>query len=293
VKNQQPLITVVTPTIGRPELVRAMKSVAQCARNLDQGWVEHLIVVDGPKWRDGVNAAMAELPQNQDARSYRHEILSLPYPTCRSGGVCRAMGCLMARGRYVAFLDDDNWYDPQHLSRCFDTLNEHPELDWMHTGRWMVPEGSYDPEHDKVEDMSGSLGLLHEETANRFHHLVDTNCFFLRREVAHCSANKWCEGPRESWGEDRAFFWHLALGYRSHAFYFKPTVYYLARPGLMKLTRAGNQRTQKSVARHHDRLINLRRRRWAAFKVWLITRAHKRGMFDEAHAPPGVSITPR
>jgi glycosyltransferase involved in cell wall biosynthesis len=92
---------VITPTLGRPELERALDSlVAQ-----DLGDWEAIVVDDG----DGAGIELAR--SLGDPR-----IVAVPSPgtgqvDARNAAICRA------RGEMVCWLDDDDWWeDPAHLS---------------------------------------------------------------------------------------------------------------------------------------------------------------------------------
>lgn len=98
-----PEISVVIPTRGRPELVtRAVSSaLGQTFRD-----VEVLVVVDGPD--EPTHAALAEVDDP------RLRVVGL----AESGGApnARNTGVRAARGRWVAFLDDDDEWLPEKLS---------------------------------------------------------------------------------------------------------------------------------------------------------------------------------
>lgn len=81
-----PLVSVVIPTIGRPELADTLASLdAQSFRDFET------VIVDDPDKTLGPGGA-------------RHE------------GIARS------RGRYIAFLDDDDLWDRSYLERALDVL---------------------------------------------------------------------------------------------------------------------------------------------------------------------------
>lgn len=113
-------VSVVTPTTGRwHELERAMRSVqAQTGVR-----AEHIVVGDdvAPQaWRRGADrmrslwpeAILVNLPCHADVAAYG------PARTAR----LRNCGVAQARGTYVAHLDDDNEYEPDHLRSLLATL---------------------------------------------------------------------------------------------------------------------------------------------------------------------------
>ena len=104
--------SVVIPTRNRPaEFDRALRSVlAQEGAGL-----EVIAVIDGAT--DADLAAYRQLDAAADPRVRLH-----PLPQRAAGhgpSFSRNTGAALARGDYLAFLDDDDvWVDPQHLQRC-------------------------------------------------------------------------------------------------------------------------------------------------------------------------------
>ena len=98
-----PLVSVVVPTRGRPDLVgRAVGSaLAQTMREL-----EVVVVADGPD--DATMRALRAIPDP------RLVVEALPEP--RGIGAARNAGVRLARGRWIAFLDDDDEWTPDKLA---------------------------------------------------------------------------------------------------------------------------------------------------------------------------------
>ena len=98
----EPRVSVVIPTAGRPRLVvRAVESAL--AQTLRQ--IEVLVVVDGP---DRMTAAA--LGAIADPR-----LRVVPRPRRGGPGAARNTGAREAAARWVAFLDDDDWWAPRKL----------------------------------------------------------------------------------------------------------------------------------------------------------------------------------
>ena len=104
-----PLVSVVMPTFDRPHwLTRAVASVlAQTYPN-----VELIVVNDGGT---PVESLLAPLDQ-------RGQITYLRLAENRNRSAARNAALELARGKYVAYLDDDDWYLPQHVERLVATL---------------------------------------------------------------------------------------------------------------------------------------------------------------------------
>jgi GT2 family glycosyltransferase/thioredoxin-like negative regulator of GroEL len=107
----EPLVSVVMPTFERREwLERAVKSVlAQTYRN-----VELIVVNDG-------GAPVDDLLRALDAR---RQITSVRLARNRNRSAARNAGLALARGTYVAYLDDDDWYLPRHIELLVRRLEE-------------------------------------------------------------------------------------------------------------------------------------------------------------------------
>jgi len=123
---------VVVPTKGRPErLARALASLV--AQDRDD-W--HAVVVD-----DGAGEGLDVVRSLGDGRI---EALRSP----GSGQVdARNAGIARARGRFVCWLDDDDWWvDPRHLS----LLAEVPQDEFAFRAGWIVfADGAREPfDHD-------------------------------------------------------------------------------------------------------------------------------------------------
>ena len=105
-KGAAPLVTTVIPTYRRPEtLPAAVNSVlAQTIREL------RVIVVD-----DG-GGGLPELPDDP-----RLVVVSLARNTAVLG-VVRNVGIRLADSEFVAFLDDDNEWEPEHLATALAAL---------------------------------------------------------------------------------------------------------------------------------------------------------------------------
>ena len=129
---------VITPTTGLPELAQAIKSVAKQDTN-----VEHWVVVDGTQYaekavkivQDNVHAGLKLiiLPENTgkphnyfkelDANFYGHRIYA---------GIANFINA-----DCVLFLDEDNWYEPNHVSTMVEGLKNY-SLEWIYSLRKIV-----------------------------------------------------------------------------------------------------------------------------------------------------------
>lgn len=164
--TDRPLVTVVTPTTGAPELRQAIESVkAQSYPN-----VQHLIFVDGSHER--ARGILSDFPHV--------DVVFLPYAT----GTDRFLGhriygasAYIAKGSLICFLDEDNWFDPDHVEQLVEVVEN--GNDWSYSLRKIFnQEGRF-----VCDDNCESLGPWATCIAND-DFLVDMNCYMLRKQVA-------------------------------------------------------------------------------------------------------------
>ena len=118
----KPTVSCVTPTWGRHDLLlqRAIPSVA--AQDYD-GPMEHIVVSDGPD-----PELLRKLPRTlKDAGNLWYEELSVHDPDAQWGHYARLHGIDLAKGDYIAYLDDDNGWRPDHVRRLVQALEANPD----------------------------------------------------------------------------------------------------------------------------------------------------------------------
>ncbi|HEY1790727.1 MAG TPA: glycosyltransferase, partial [Verrucomicrobiae bacterium] len=164
-EGEPPLISVIVPTFNRPEmLVNALRSI------LNQTFGNFEIIVVNDSGCD-VEPTVAQLG-NQPITCLRHE-------TNRGLPASRNTGIRAARGKYIAYLDDDDLYYPEHLQTLFNYVESHPGVvaysdaccshqelvnGQLTTVRRDVPY-SHDWDNDRVlvENFVPSLCFMHEK----------------------------------------------------------------------------------------------------------------------------------
>lgn len=130
-------VAVVTQTILRPSLLRSARSVfgqQQVPR------IHFLIGIDVAAGDPGIlEAIQAECPAH-----VMLTVLDLGYSTSQRhggvysnayGGALRAILTLAANSTKVAYLDDNDWYAPDHLAVLLRAIAGH---DWAFSHRWLV-----------------------------------------------------------------------------------------------------------------------------------------------------------
>jgi len=99
---------------------------------------------------------------------------------------------------YVLYLDQDCWFEPDHVEQCIEIMKE-KDLDWSYSLRKICDkEGNY-----ICNDDCESLGKW--QTYHGVNH-IDTNCYCIKTSVAIKLAQVWHGG----WGQDRVFLSVLA-----------------------------------------------------------------------------------
>ena len=94
---------------------------------------------------------------------------------------------------YVLFLDQDNWFDSNHVESCLDTIKDN-NLDWTYSLRTISDKDGNFVCRDNCESLGGW------DSCGGYRH-IDTNCYCIRTEVAAHVASVWHGG----WGQDRVY----------------------------------------------------------------------------------------
>lgn len=188
--EERKTVGVITPTIADPLVREAVASVATQTYPA----VQHLVVVDGAEFE----AATRELLDGDSGT----RVMVLPENTGHNrfnGHRVYASVPHLLNTDYIAFLDQDNWFDPTHIESLVALL-EGEELDFAYCLRKIVsPEGEF-----LINDDCESLGKW-PVFGNRGHH-IDTSCYLFRRDwlIRHC--HLWHDNH---WHTDRNFFTHV------------------------------------------------------------------------------------
>lgn len=178
-------VAVVTPTRGGPHLAGCVASVqAQALPN-----VHHYVVVDGPEHEEAVRVALAPFAGRKPVH-----VLVLPHNVGAGGwNGHRAYGSMpwLVDGDYVAFLDDDNAMDPDHLLSLVKAVTaagggpDRPR--WAYSLRRIVDREGREVCRDSCE----SLGGIAPTVCGRDDRLIDTSCYLLERDLAIETAAVW------------------------------------------------------------------------------------------------------
>jgi glycosyltransferase involved in cell wall biosynthesis len=168
-------VVVITPTVGTDWLPKAMQSVGLDA--------EHWIVVDGVQHYEKVvqhiqanryNQRIIVMPENTGG--VLPKINGMPYTGKYNGYRINAAIPLVTNADYVLFLDEDNWYEPNHIKTMIDEVEKN-DLDWAYSLRKVVDkEGKF-----LFNDDCDSLGDY--PSINNGLRFVDMNCYIFKNRV--------------------------------------------------------------------------------------------------------------
>lgn len=233
-----PLVSVIIPTFRRSDFItRAIDSVlAQSYNNIE------VIVVDDNN-NDEFRARLEELmlPFLKDIRvKYIQHESNRGLPSARNSGI------RMARGEFVAFLDDDDVWFPEKLEKQISIFQElPPEYGVVYSG-WRIKEAG---KEDKVMvprfrgDVRQHLGL---------NHISPPSMVVVKRQYLDAVG-----------GFDEAFFWRqdIELYFRLAKiclfdFIPEPLVDYYKHPAAMSKNYPRKQEAlELFIKKHHEDLL--------------------------------------
>ena len=190
-------VAVVTPTIGSDTLKKCIESVQnQTYENLT-----HYIFYDGEEYLDKINN---QVFWNSEKKPIKKIILEENIGKGWYGHRVYAACSFLVNADVICYLDEDNWYDEDHVESLVKTLEDN-ECDWAYSLRKI-----YNKEGDFLfEDNCESLGKWPVYFDDSVHH-IDTSSFAVRTEIATKVGHSWYA----QWGADRQFFYNLKMFFK-------------------------------------------------------------------------------
>ena len=176
-------VAVITATLGRPHLTACAASVQ--AQDLPN--VEHYVVVDGPQYEAAARAALRPFVRRKPLH-----VLVLPHNTGAGGhNGHRVYGAMpwLVDADFVAYLDDDNEWDADHLRHLVRAVVD-AGAPWGHSLRRIMDADGRDVCPDNCE----SLGLIRPTVNGAPDRLVDTSCYLVARDLAIRASPPWNRG---------------------------------------------------------------------------------------------------
>jgi glycosyltransferase involved in cell wall biosynthesis len=164
-------VAVVTSTQGRSTITNAIQSVKDQTRK-----ATHYVFIHGAEYSDKTIPHLAD------------DTVAVHLPRANGGGgygmaPVFALAPFAITEDVICYLDDDNWYEPDHIESLVEMIEKH-DLGWAYSYRKIVDnEGNF-----ICEDNCESLGMQ-LNSAN--HYLVDNSCYAVRTNVARRHSHAW------------------------------------------------------------------------------------------------------
>lgn len=192
-------VAVITSTIGRSHLERAILSVQKQTYPC-----KHYVFVDGEQFAKDAKQILDKYP---------HVIATyLPMNTGANGWTnssINAIAPFLVKEDVICYLDDDNWYEANHVENSLKVLNE-TGADYVFALRNL-----YDDQEEFVcQDLLESIGNYENNLPNPYQFKVtindktyacqtevhkkdghiDTNCYLIKRDLALRVSHFWYSG---------------------------------------------------------------------------------------------------
>ena len=206
-----PKVSVITPAFNAAGTLR--RAYESLHRQTCPDW-EYIIVDDGST--DSTPDVVGEFLQDERVRTVR---------IGNSGtGAALNAGTALASGEFIAFLDADDEYLPDHLESHAAVLGENPEVDLLWGGTEVVAEN---PEDAYVPDIVKGHGVIHASEC------VVQGTLFGRRYVFQ--AVQYSE-DRSIWWQDYEFYVRASAQFGAQRF-LRPTYRYYRNSGSSTIDR--------------------------------------------------------
>jgi glycosyltransferase involved in cell wall biosynthesis len=164
-------VAVVTSTQGRSTITKAIQSVKDQTRK-----ATHYVFIHGAEYSDKTIPHLAD------------DTVAVHLPRANGGGgygmaPVFALAPFAITEDIICYLDDDNWYEPDHIESVVEMIEKH-DLGWAYSLRKIVDnEGNF-----ICDDNCESLGCT-PNSANQY--LVDNSCYVVRTDVARRHSHAW------------------------------------------------------------------------------------------------------
>ena len=182
-------ILVITPTTGSNELVDAINSVRDQTIEVD-----HLVVCDGDKFKEQTEHIVNKVCEGSGA-----QVCYLPFNTGGGGFYGhRIMAAFshLVNHEYVLFLDQDNWYEPEHAETLVNEIKQF-NLDWAYSLRKIFSKEKAYICDDNCESLGRWPVWVNEEAF-----LIDSSSYCFKTDFIRKVGHIWDWG----WGADRRFY---------------------------------------------------------------------------------------
>lgn len=232
IENSKPVdqlfdVAVVIPTIIRPSLIHTVRSVFQQSF---KGPIQILIGIDKRQGDQKILDFLHEhAPENVTITvvdpGYSTSVRHGGIHTARDGGSLRTVLTFLANCRYVAYLDDDNWWHKHHLSSLLEAIEG---VEWAFSHRWLVDEDNDEKlTVDKWHSVGPGKGYMNATIGG----FVDPNTLMIDKIACADQLHLWSVAYKENAdfsGADRKIFEGLSQN-KTYRGTNQATVYYKIR----------------------------------------------------------------
>lgn len=203
-----PKVIVITATIGTKYLQNCIDSVQKQTYSN----VSHLIVCDGNNYINDV----CNIINNTVDKTKSIELMVIPWNSGANKYICHKIYAsiphLIHEPCYICFLDEDNYYEPEHIETLINTIKDN-DCTWAYCLRNIVkPNGEF-----ICRDLCESLGKLYR-TWNSIDgfpgYLVDTSCYMVPVEILRQFSECWQRPARSHPEADRCFYENISKKYK-------------------------------------------------------------------------------
>ncbi len=214
------LVSIILPTYNRYEfLLHAIRScLAQTYPHVE------VIVVDDastdPRYTDGSldafpKTTIVRLPMNQRKK----------YNVEAAQGMTRQEGILLARGEWIAFLDDDDFFYPTKLEEQLAAMNTNPPSLFCSTNMNRVHHHGITKDETDMESQGlyfplNTLPPFFTSDIIHYTNYINNSTVVIHRDIID-KVGSFHPIPYEDWD-----YWKRALKYTHCLYLQKPLVYY-------------------------------------------------------------------
>lgn len=150
------LVSVIIPTYkGYTQLSRAIESInSQTYKNIE------IIVVDDNGDRTEAQKKTEDIINSIDTLFPLHYI---KHHQNKNGACARNTGIAASKGDYICFLDDDDYYFPEKITKCVNRLREKEDCNGVYTSVGIIKNGNIEILTEAKEEGNLCRQLLLDE----------------------------------------------------------------------------------------------------------------------------------
>jgi hypothetical protein len=200
--SNESLITVITPTTGKPGILKLIDSLIE-----QETPVEHILLWDDMREGEFLYPSLLtntvlhpdHLKGVVNEKAKEHYSLNniiikgSMVQGSAAGSALRAVGLMAAKTPYVAFADDDTWVDSDHYEKLLKAIDGKK---WAYTLRRIWEDNNNEIGVDRFESIGDKSDLPYD--------LVDNNCMLVSRRYGTSAAVLYRE--TKEYNDDRLMY---------------------------------------------------------------------------------------